>query len=902
MTAEHPSFCRGATPFVALAAVLFVGSPPAAADLPPDEGFAARSDAVVAAGAARWEPMASYDNCVRFGFATIYLAAAIEAHDRGLSGGIAPADAEDHVRLLADEAIRLMGTGSTRGRCAWESSGSPAGLHGALGLGTILHRWGDELSETVRNRVGQALVANWRSDIGPYLVNGNLSIVAGRLLGGEALGYDSAAWEAGLRDLEEIFVHTRATGTLEVNAPSYTHYHFAALAPMTTLNHARASAMARILLDLELLAQAHQYLPGGGIGAPQARDYGGGARDDTSSGLHRALGYLTGETAFDAEGNPHVTSMAVSGYALPEAIRAIFLDKGEGYTFGLRTDAPVTSRTGAGYPFGPSGQMVAPWQIVAVPDAMLGVNFGFRYQSIHVSMGVYARAPDGTFPILYHYQPYVEGDTTLTGGGLPSTGGDTDPDDFRRELYDYERLVHGRTMISLWNPTLEGKPDGTVRTHRDTRALIPDYAAVGGEMRVEDGWYVGRVGAAYIAYRPLGTIEAEERRDGDYYIRLAGKSGCIVELATTAQFASIEDYLADLQARTVSFSQSPLRASFEALDPSTGERVPVELVHAPEQRFVGGVELTAAEALDRGLVDGPWTGWNAATQVLRVERDCYDRVVYDWAAPAVSTEAAPATCGAPGDETVFSPVPYLGDLVNWEPAVPMRWSVAQVDGDARLRLASYERTAADDRLGALALVRDRAWEDFTLRLTARTAVDPAAIANADYAIVFGWQSPDEYYFLLANSTAEYNELYALEGGVRRLVARASATLVPDAAWHDVEVTRSGSDIVVRFDGEEVLRATDDTYGLGRIGVGSLNDSALFDDVEVWSPGEGGPPDGGDDAGARAGADAGATGDVDASGPATGGCACDVPGGRSTSGGVPLLLCLALLVGRSLRRR
>jgi hypothetical protein len=118
-----------------------------------------------------------------------------------------------------------------------------------------------------------------------------------------------------------------------------------------------------------------------------------------------------------------------------------------------------------------------------------------------------------------------------------------------------------------------------------------------------------------------------------------------VELATTADFPTIDAYAADLAARQLSFATDPLAAEFEARDPVTSGLVTVRLEHRPERRVIGGVEQTIAEALDHGLMESPWVTWTAAEQRLRLERDCYPRLEYDWDDGTVVESQAPSGCG-----------------------------------------------------------------------------------------------------------------------------------------------------------------------------------------------------------------------------------------------------------------
>jgi hypothetical protein len=224
------------------------------------------------------------------------------------------------------------------------------------------------------------------------------------------------------------------------------------------------------------------------------------------------------------------------------------------------------------------------------------------------------------------------------------SGLNDDPNDFTCELYDYERMVHGRTLLMLWDPTLRDKKAGVVRTHQDTRVHLPNWAALGGEMRRAGDWRVGRLGDAYVAYHPLGNVVVEEERDGGewFYLRLAGPSGGIVELATPSDFATLDDYARDLGLRHVAFSKVPLWAEVDALDPKSRKTIRVRLEYRPEQRVVGGVEQSMENALAHGLMESPWARWDEVTRRLRIARPGYPSLLYDWDDAVVEEGPVPA--------------------------------------------------------------------------------------------------------------------------------------------------------------------------------------------------------------------------------------------------------------------
>lgn len=635
---------------------LALGSGMVRADIAPDTGLAARQEAALADVAGELVPNRAYDagdrsDCVVMQSDGFGLVAQLELHRRGLDGGTDPATAAPWARHIADSIASLVGTGGVEGRCAWSNAGAPGVMNATLGVAYALHRYGDAWPADVKESVRIAVQdASWEHNA--YLHNANINVIVAELLAGEALA-NATLFAEGKDHLEAVTDRTMRHGGIELHAPLYTAHHVPPLVFAQVLADDPMRSLCRTLLEYTLLVEAHLYLPGGGMSAPQSRDYSGGAADGGDRAMLPLIWLLTGEPAlsFDPASAYNFVVAAATDYVLPEAIRSVFLDKGDGYTFWAYTDAQQgASRTpDSVYDLGFEGERAIPWQTVVLPEgaASLGVAYGYRRAALYVASGTYVRDPSGAFAILYQYQPAVTSDTDHTGDSLGGSGMNDDPDDFVCELYDYERMVVGRTAISLWDPTLQDKPPGVVRTHQDTRVHLPNYAAHGGEQVESAGWHVGRLGDVLVAYHPLGTVSLEESRDGDQwtYLRLDGRSGGIVELATTADFATADAYAADLATRQLSFTTDPLAAEVEARDPATGQRVTIRLEHRPERRVIDGAEQTLEDGLDHGLMASPWVTWTASEQQLRLERGCYPRIEYDWDDATVVESAPPADCG-----------------------------------------------------------------------------------------------------------------------------------------------------------------------------------------------------------------------------------------------------------------
>lgn len=226
---------------------------------------------------------------------------------------------------------------------------------------------------------------------------------------------------------------------------------------------------------------------------------------------------------------------------------------------------------------------------------------------------------------------------------------------------------------------------------------------------------------------------------------------------------------------------------------------------------------------------------------------------------------------------------------------PHRWAVAEIDGDARYWLATSEHEpAAEGLLGEHAVIEGEPLADATISVRARPF---EAGARADHALVLGYVDAESYYYALVHGSAERSGIHRVVDGVHTQLAAASAALL-DGSWQDVVFARTGDELTLSVGGAVVASARDDALGAGLAGLGSLDDSVVFDDVVLTTP-AGEPPAPSPPAPAS-GPDAGTEAGVVTPPPApsgTGGCsAAPIAPGAST----PWLLALGLWLAR--RRR
>lgn len=103
----------------------------------------------------------------------------------------------------------------------------------------------------------------------------------------------------------------------------------------------------------------------------------------------------------------------------------------------------------------------------------------------------------------------------------------------------------------------------------------------------------------------------------------------------------------------------------------------------------------------------------------------------------------------------------------------------------------------------------------------------------DVALVFGYQSPGNYYYvsLAETNNGNLHGLFKVENGTGvQLKDFDVATSFTEDTYYVVGVERSGSQIVIWVDGTQVSSYTDSTFVGGQVGFGSKDNNAEFDDL------------------------------------------------------------------------
>ena len=171
---------------------------------------------------------------------------------------------------------------------------------------------------------------------------------------------------------------------------------------------------------------------------------------------------------------------------------------------------------------------------------------------------------------------------------------------------------------------------------------------------------------------------------------------------------------------------------------------------------------------------------------------------------------------------------------HWQVSDEAAWKFTE---EGRLSLfqkaSSYEPPFRSPR--HLALLKGNEVTDFQLDVKVLSTHED--YGHRDACLFFGYQSPSQFYYVHLGKKADphANQIFIVNNAARTKVSLTTTEGTAwDDKWHAVRLVRDAStgEIKVFFDDMETpaMTANDKTFGWGRIGVGSFDDIADFDDL------------------------------------------------------------------------
>jgi hypothetical protein len=175
---------------------------------------------------------------------------------------------------------------------------------------------------------------------------------------------------------------------------------------------------------------------------------------------------------------------------------------------------------------------------------------------------------------------------------------------------------------------------------------------------------------------------------------------------------------------------------------------------------------------------------------------------------------------------------------RWETTDAGSWELFHEDGNATFglnkRISDYQPKVRSPH--NIALIKGLSAGDVSITFRVRSTLDTGN--HRDCCVFFGYQDPEHFYYvhLGAKPDPASGQIMIVNGEPRRALTENKNQVPWDDRWHTVKLERrmEAGLIQVYFDDMErpLMQATDKTFGVGRIGIGSFDDQNEFDDLRV----------------------------------------------------------------------
>lgn len=176
---------------------------------------------------------------------------------------------------------------------------------------------------------------------------------------------------------------------------------------------------------------------------------------------------------------------------------------------------------------------------------------------------------------------------------------------------------------------------------------------------------------------------------------------------------------------------------------------------------------------------------------------------------------------------------------RWQMLDPKSWQFTEVDGRGVLSQYVRESDYKPPHRSPfhVALLKEAVVGDFDLTASVRSTVED--YGHRDACIVFGFVDPAHFYYVHLGKVTDphCNQIFIVNGADRKAISLTTTkgTNWTDE-WHRVKITRrtDSGRIEIFFDNfdEPIMTAEDKTFLAGRVGVGSFDDIADWDDFEL----------------------------------------------------------------------
>ncbi len=189
--------------------------------------------------------------------------------------------------------------------------------------------------------------------------------------------------------------------------------------------------------------------------------------------------------------------------------------------------------------------------------------------------------------------------------------------------------------------------------------------------------------------------------------------------------------------------------------------------------------------------------------------------------------------GSEPADSVFAPG-LAGDANNYISHTASRWMTFQEGTNIvyMINTTDYNALNYNTMLGEYSIYNNSDYDNFELQLRARSDEDLVHNEWSDYAVVFGFVNDQNYYYAVFENKAGSTGIYKIENGIRYQLSVCNEVVIQDNNFHNINVIYVGNILEILFDSNTIMTVNNIILPQGKIGFGSFNDMASFDDVII----------------------------------------------------------------------
>ena len=176
---------------------------------------------------------------------------------------------------------------------------------------------------------------------------------------------------------------------------------------------------------------------------------------------------------------------------------------------------------------------------------------------------------------------------------------------------------------------------------------------------------------------------------------------------------------------------------------------------------------------------------------------------------------------------------------GWTFTDPAAWRIGKAaDGGRVLELFQASRYEPKVRSPLnIALIEGREFGAFELRARVRSTVKD--YGHRDLCLILGHVDPSHFYYVHMARAADphAHSIFKVDGSPRVSIAETrTAGVAWSEGWHEVKLVREPESGLIEFYFDDldrpIMRAHDKAFPKGAVGLGSFDDTGMFDDVTI----------------------------------------------------------------------